>query len=56
LLPKAKPQQIKDEVKQIIDILGKDGGFIVAPAHNIQDDTPCENVIALFEAVKEYKY
>jgi uroporphyrinogen decarboxylase len=56
LLPKAKPQYIKAEVKRIIDILGQKGGFIVAPAHNIQDDTPIENVIALFEAVKEYTY
>jgi uroporphyrinogen decarboxylase len=41
---------IKDEVRRRIEILGKDGGDIVAPAHNIQPDTPLENVFAFFEA------
>ncbi len=53
LLPNAKPDEIKKEVKRIAKILGKDGGYIIAPAHNIQDDTPVENILALFEAVKE---
>jgi len=34
-------------------LLGKDSSYIIAPAHNIQDDTSVENVLALFEAVKE---
>jgi len=53
LLPEGSPGQIKKEVKRICNILGKNGGYIVAPAHNIQPDTPLENVFALFEAVKE---
>jgi uroporphyrinogen decarboxylase len=52
-MPHGTPQQVKDEVKRRIKILGEGGGYIVAPAHNIQDDTPVENVFALFEAVKE---
>ncbi len=55
LLPYGTPQMIRDEVRRRIDILGKDGGFIVAPAHNIQPDTSLENVFAFFDAVKEYK-
>jgi len=50
LLPFGTPQMIKDEVRRRIEILGKDGGYIVAPAHNIQPDTPLENVFAFFEA------
>lgn len=53
LLPYSTPQKIKDEVKRIAEILGKDGGFIAAPAHNIQPDTPVENVLAMFEALRE---
>ena len=30
-----------------------EGGYIVAPAHNIQPDTPVDNVLAFFEAVKD---
>ncbi len=53
LMPYGTPEQIKAEVKRRMEILGRDGGYIVAPAHNIQDDTPVENIFALFEAVKE---
>ena len=53
LLPNGTPEHIKFEVKRIAGILGEKGNYILAPAHNIQDDTPVENVLALFEAVKE---
>lgn len=53
LLPNSSPQKIKDEVKRIAEILGKNGGYIIAPAHNIQDDTPVENILAFFDAIKE---
>lgn len=53
LMPNGTPAQIKDEVKRRVEILGKGGGYILAPAHNIQDDTPIENILAFFDAVKE---
>jgi len=53
LLPNGTPEKIKSEVKRIAGLLSKDSSYIIAPAHNIQDDTPIENVLALFEAVKE---
>jgi uroporphyrinogen decarboxylase len=53
LLPRATPQQVKDEVHRLVGILGEGGGYVLAPAHNIQDDTPTENVLAIFEAVRE---
>ena len=52
LLPNGTPEQIKAEVKRRISVLGNNGGYIVAPAHNIQDDTSVENIIAFFEAAK----
>jgi uroporphyrinogen decarboxylase len=51
LLPYGSPAGIYDEVRRRIDILGRDGGYIIAPAHNIQPDTPVENVLAFFKAV-----
>ena len=53
LLPKGKPDDIKKQVHNIITILGDKGGYITAPAHNIQPDTPVENVIAFFEQAKK---
>ncbi len=54
LMPNESPEVIKKEIKRRIDILGKNGNYIVAPAHNVQVDTPEENILAFFEAVKEY--
>ena len=53
LLPNGTPEQIKSEVKRIAGVLGNGSSYIIAPAHNIQNDTPVENVLALFEAVNE---
>ena len=52
LLRKGSPAQINDDVQRKIEILGKNGGYIIAPAHNIQADTPLENILAFFETVK----
>lgn len=52
LLPYGSLEKIRDEVICRADILGKDGGYIIAPAHNIQEDTPVENIIVFTDAVK----
>jgi uroporphyrinogen decarboxylase len=54
LLPRAAPSEVKEEVKYLLDSMGKDGGFIPGPAHNIQVGTPPENVVAMYEAMDEY--
>ncbi len=54
LMPFGTPEEIKADVKRRMKILGKGGGYIVAPAHNLQDDTPVENIMAFYEAVFEY--
>lgn len=50
LLPQSSTTEVAAEVKRVSLIGGKDGGLILAGAHNIQPDVPPENVIALFEA------
>jgi uroporphyrinogen decarboxylase len=54
LLPYQKPEEIKKEITRRCEILGKGGGYIAAPAHNIQPDTPVENVMAMYEAIFEF--
>lgn len=56
LMPNGTPEQIRAEVKRRNDILGKDGGFIIAPAHNIQNDTSVENILTFFGAAKSYPF
>jgi len=50
LLPNLTPKEIKEETKRIISIMGKNGGYILAPSHNIQPDVPPENVDAMYMA------
>ena len=48
-----KPQEVYDEVRQRIEIFGKEGGFVFNSIHNIQANTPVENMLALFRAIRE---
>lgn len=54
VLPFGTPEKVKDEVKYLLDTMGKDGGYILEPSHSIQAGTPPENVVAMYEAVYEY--
>ena len=54
LLPNKTPVEIKNEIQRRANIFGKNGGYIIAPAHNIQDDTSIENILAFFDAAKNH--
>ena len=54
ILPRGDIHQVKEDVKKRIEILGKNGGFIFSTIHNIQDDVPPENIIAMVETLKEH--
>jgi hypothetical protein len=47
------PGEVAREVGERIRIFGKGGGFVFDTIHNIQATTPVENMVAMFEAVKE---
>ncbi|MCK4401100.1 methyltransferase [bacterium] len=51
-LPFGTPNKVRKEVKDRIEIFNQDGGFVFNAVHNIQANTPVENVIALFEALR----
>lgn len=48
------PEQVKQEVKQCIKILGQDGGYLIGPNHMVEPEVSWENLMAFFEAVEEY--
>jgi uroporphyrinogen decarboxylase len=54
VLPKSHPDEVKKEVISVLESMGKNGGYIPGPSHNIQVGTPPENVIAMYEALYEY--
>lgn len=47
-------EDVREEVVTNIQVLGKDGGYILAPCHNIQSISPPENVVAMYETGYEY--
>ena len=54
-LPFGTVKEVRAEVKWLIESLaGDQTGFILAPCHNLQSNTPIENVVAFFEAAREY--
>ena len=53
-LPFGTPRQVQAEVDRCVNVLGKYGGYIIAPSQSITSDVPVENIDALFEAVQNY--
>ena len=53
-LPFGTPEDVRREVAENIRIFKDCKGYIVAPCHNIQPNTPTENILALYEAVREF--
>jgi hypothetical protein len=54
-LPFGSPDDVRREVRERIEIFGRGGGFVFNTIHNIQARVPVENLVALFEAVQEYR-
>lgn len=53
-LCKGTPDEVRDEVKRILDIMAPGGGFVFAPVHNIQDDVSGANFWAMWDTLMEY--
>jgi len=53
-LPFGTPQQVREEVRQRLKIFGTGGGFVFNPVHNVQARAPIENIVAMYETVREF--
>jgi len=56
ILPFGTPQQIRQHVNECLSVLAPGGGFVFCQVHNIQPDVPPENIMAMYQAVREWKY
>ena len=54
VLNQGTPQQVEDQVKEILDIMAPGGGFVFTPVHNIQEDVPPANFWAMWDTLQEY--
>jgi len=53
-LPFGTPDEVRREVRERIRVFGPGGGFVLNTIHNVQARVPVENVLALYETVREY--
>ncbi|MCP4643914.1 MAG: hypothetical protein GY851_25955 [bacterium] len=52
-LPYGTPEQVREEVKRLLDEVGKNGGLIAAPAHDTPADARPENIAAMIEVLQQ---
>lgn len=51
--PYGNPEKVREETLRLCQIFSKDGGFVLNTVHNIQANVPIENIVAMFDALKE---
>lgn len=54
VLPNGTQEDVRKEVRRVMDAVEHSPRFIIAPAHNIQPDTSVENILAFFDEAIKY--
>ena len=54
ILPFGTPDEVRMEVKRVIETLGPGGGFMLGAVHTVMNDVPAQNVLAMVDAVEEF--
>ena len=55
ILPFGSTDDVRREVRRMIDCMGRGGGYVINSVHNIQSEVPPENVEALFDEARSYR-
>ncbi len=55
-VPNGSRDDVVREVRQRIQTVGYNGGFILSPENSIPFDAPLENVLAIYDTAREYDY
>ena len=53
VLPFGTPDEVRAQVRERIDILGKGGGYVFNTIHNIVAGVPAENLLAMYDEAKK---
>ena len=54
-LPFGTPEEVRAEVHERMQIFGPGGGFVFNPIHNVQSGVSVENLLALYQAVEDFR-
>jgi uroporphyrinogen-III decarboxylase len=52
-IPFGTPDDVRDEVLLRLKTVGRGGGLLIGPTHNLQLDTPLENFWAMIDAIRQ---
>lgn len=56
ILNRGTTREVADEVRRLIEVLGKDGGYVLGPGHTyIQVDAPIENILTMYDTAAGYR-
>jgi uroporphyrinogen-III decarboxylase len=53
-LPFGTPDDVRDEVLERIRVFGPGGGFVFNTIHNVQPQSPVENVLAMYDVLRTH--
>jgi len=53
LLPFGRAEEVRQEVRDTINILGVGGGYILCSSHEFQTDTPLDNILTMYDEAKK---
>jgi uroporphyrinogen decarboxylase len=51
-LPYGSAQDVRDETERLL-ALGREGGYVFSPAHDVEGDVPVENMLAFLEIIQK---
>ena len=55
ILINGNPNYVREKTREVIDIMSPGGGFVAGASHDtILEETPLENVLAMFDTIREY--
>lgn len=54
VLPNATPEEVRQHVRELIEVFAPGGGYVFCQVHNIQANVPPENVVAMFETALKF--
>jgi len=55
VMPQCSVDEVRREVRRLIDILGENGHYIFTTSHYLMDDVSVENAVAMYEEANSYK-
>jgi uroporphyrinogen decarboxylase len=55
LLPFRTPAEVREGVLSCVRLLGKRGGYLIAPSQEVMSDVPIENIRSLVTAIRDFR-